>query len=231
MLNIFNSIRGIETGAVIAKFLTAVCCSGLIGIERESKRRPAGLRSHILVCLGATIATTTGEFLVLGMHLNTDPGRLGAQVIAGIGFVGAGTIIVSRHNHIRGLTTAAGLWTTATIGLAIGLGYYECAIVVTLLVMLTETVFRSVEMLVRGKWKNMNLYLEYTGEGYLDMVFHIFKMRKIQVLDVDVKKIKENKKERKNIAIIYVQAPKNISIDMVLDTIKKDERTINVVML
>ena len=90
--------------------LLAVVCGGLIGLEREYKRRPAGFRTHILICLGAAMTTLTSQFLYLNLHYYTDMARLGAQVVAGIGFIGAGAIIVTRRRRVKGLTTAAGLW-------------------------------------------------------------------------------------------------------------------------
>ena len=103
----------------------AFLCGGLVGLEREYKRRPAGFRTHILICMGAAMTTLTSQYLYLEMNYQTDMARLGAQVVAGIGFIGAGTIIVTRRQRIKGLTTAAGLWATAIIGLALGAGFYE----------------------------------------------------------------------------------------------------------
>ena len=115
LLHIFDIIRGTDILSTFCKLLTAVICGGLIGIEREFKRRPAGFRTHILIGLGAAMTTLTSQFIVTDLNMSADPGRLGAQVVAGIGFIGAGTIIVSKRNRVKGLTTAAGLWTTAII--------------------------------------------------------------------------------------------------------------------
>ena len=91
-----------------APIVLAVLCGGLIGLEREYKRRPAGFRTHILICLGAAMTTLTSQHLYLNMGMYTDVSRLGAQVIAGVGFIGAGTIIVTKRQRVKGLTTAAG---------------------------------------------------------------------------------------------------------------------------
>ena len=124
-----NMIRFTESfnmwGAVI-RMLLAVICGGLIGIEREHKRRPAGFRTHILICLGASLTTLTSQYIYLQLDMFTDLTRLGAQVIAGMGFIGAGTIIVTKRRQIKGLTTAAGLWASAIVGLAVGAGYFGC---------------------------------------------------------------------------------------------------------
>ena len=143
MLSIFDSLRGLSLEAMMIRMLLAVLCGSIIGIEREFKRRPAGFRTHILICMGASITTLTSEYLLLVMNMNTDPARLGAQVIAGIGFIGAGTIIVTRHQRVKGLTTAAGLWAVAIVGLCIGSGFYEGAIMTTLLILIAEALFPS----------------------------------------------------------------------------------------
>ena len=121
MLHIFDFFRDMDMLAVTARLVLAVVCGGVIGIEREIKRRPAGFRTHILICMGSAITILTNLYLYQLMHLYTDISRMGAQVIAGISFVGAGTIIVTRRQRVKGLTTAAGLWTAAIIGLACGL--------------------------------------------------------------------------------------------------------------
>ena len=133
MLSCFDFIRDMDFLAVMCRLLLAMLCGGVIGIEREYKRRPAGFRTHILICLGASMTTLTSQYLFLTMHMFTDVGRLGAQVIAGIGFIGAGTIIVTKRKRVKGLTTAAGLWTSAIIGLVCGAGYVECAIFATVI--------------------------------------------------------------------------------------------------
>ena len=122
MLHCFDPIRTLSFWAILVRLTLAVVCGGVIGAERETKRRPAGFRTHILICLGAAITTLTSQYLLLSLHLFTDVARLGAQVISGIGFIGAGTIIVTRDKRVKGLTTAAGLWAAAIIGLACGAG-------------------------------------------------------------------------------------------------------------
>ena len=101
MLSIFDGLRDISMLSITVRMLLSVVCGGLIGLERAYKRRPAGFRTHILICLGAAITTMTSQFLYLELHYFTDMARLGAQVIAGIGFIGAGTIIVTRQQRVR----------------------------------------------------------------------------------------------------------------------------------
>jgi putative Mg2+ transporter-C (MgtC) family protein len=130
---------------VAIRLILAVVVGGLIGYEREYKNRPAGFRTHILVCLGAAITSmiqlysiqdTTNLILMhpeLQNALKADIGRLGAQVITGVGFLGAGTIIHEKGS-VKGLTTAASIWTVACIGLGVGLGYYTLTILSTICV-------------------------------------------------------------------------------------------------
>ena len=120
---------------LIIRTILALICAGVIGFERDAHGSAAGLRTHILVCFGAMIDMSTGVFAAT--HFSGDASRIGAQVVSGIGFLGAGTIMVNR-GHIKGLTTAAGLWASACIGLAIGTGFYEAAIVGTVSVFFVE---------------------------------------------------------------------------------------------
>lgn len=126
---------------VIIRTILVILCAGIIGYDRNVHGANAGLRTHILVCLGAMLAMTTGQYAFL-YYGTVDPTRIGAQVVSGIGFLGAGSIIMTHDNRIQGLTTAAGLWASACIGLAIGIGFYEGAIIGTVAVFFTERVMR-----------------------------------------------------------------------------------------
>jgi putative Mg2+ transporter-C (MgtC) family protein len=131
-----------STLETIGRILLAVFLSGIVGLEREAKGRAAGLRTHILVSVGSTLIMLLG--LYLGGSDRTDPTRLAAQVVSGIGFLGAGTIVQSRDS-IRGLTTAASLWASAGIGLAVGAGFYLGAVWTTGVVLATLILLSSVE--------------------------------------------------------------------------------------
>lgn len=115
---------------IVFRMFLAIIIGGIIGLERDLKQRAAGIRTHMLVCLGATIVMMTNEYIFITyMDADIDITRMGAQVVSGIGFIGAGTILVTSEHRIKGLTTAAGLWAAAAIGLAIGIGFYEIALV------------------------------------------------------------------------------------------------------
>lgn len=132
----------------IVKLVIAIIVGGLIGIERENVNKPAGFRTHILVCVGSTLVMMTSKYIFkvyYSGHANIDVARLGAQVISGIGFLGAGTIIKDGAT-VKGLTTAATLWAISCIGLAIGIGYYRGAILATLAVYLTLILLKKFEV-------------------------------------------------------------------------------------
>lgn len=148
--------------------LTAVL-SGIVGAEREHMNRPAGIRTHILVGVSATLVMLTSEFLVIRYHgtVTLDPTRLGAQVISGIGFLGAGTIIKAGYN-VKGLTTAASLWSIACIGLAVGAGFYSGAILLTAVVHFTLLSLKKI-MDKHTHYKTLLVYTRNTDRMYREL--------------------------------------------------------------
>ena len=162
----------ISEGEMLLRLLLAVVLGALVGLEREKKNQSAGLRTHIIVILGAALVMLLSKYGFWDITgVNSDPGRLAAQVISGIGFLGAGTIIVHR-NMVRGLTTAASLWTTACIGLAIGAGFYVVGIGATVLLVATLFVVHKMEYhMIKKQYKtiyvttdNMDVFLEKLEE-------------------------------------------------------------------
>lgn len=156
----FGEYMWINVLQPLLKLLLALICGGVIGYDRGQKQRPAGFRTYILVCIGSTLVMMTNEYMYI-TYGTGDLGRMGAQVISGIGFLGAGTIIVTRHNRVIGLTTAAGLWSTACIGLAIGIGYYSGAILGTAMIFIAMTVLHGVDNKVMSSTKVMNIYVVF----------------------------------------------------------------------
>ena len=189
MLHCFDFFRDMDMLAVSARLILAVLCGGVIGIEREIKRRPAGFRTHILICMGSAITILTNMYLYQVMHQYTDIARMGAQVVAGIGFVGAGAIIVTRRQRVRGLTTAAGLWTTSIIGLACGAGYAECAIYTTLLVLFAERVLVKIEYRFARRISDVNIYVEYSQAATIQKLVRILREKKTLMKDMEVNRI------------------------------------------
>ena len=218
MSSIFDSLRGLSLEAMMIRMLLAVLCGSIIGIEREFKRRPAGFRTHILICMGASITTLTSEYLLLVMNMNTDPARLGAQVIAGIGFIGAGTIIVTRHQRVKGLTTAAGLWAVAIVGLCIGSGFYEGAIVTTLLILIAEALFARVEYWIMRSSPEINILLEYRDAKSLDELLQKLRTNNVKLLHLEITRTQANDK-RNACAILELRLPKKYKIKDLMETV------------
>ena len=153
------TIRELTLWGIVIRILVSVALGGIIGLERGMKNRPAGLRTYMLVCMGSCVVMLINQYTTQVFGTG-DPVRLGAQVISGIGFLGAGTIIVTSHNQIKGLTTAAGLWTSACIGLAIGIGLYEVAIVAGLCVFLVLTVLHEMDYFLHSRTRTLDAYIE-----------------------------------------------------------------------
>ena len=227
MLSIFNGVRDITMLSVTVRLCLAVLCGGMIGLERAFKRRPAGFRTHILICLGASLTTMTSQYLYLNMHFFTDMARLGAQVVAGIGFIGAGTIIVTRRQRVKGLTTAAGLWTSAIVGLAIGGGFYEGGILATVFIMLAELVFSRIEYRVLENVPEINLYMEYEGKHCLDDVLQLYRSCNIKVLNIQITRSAENG-EHNACAIFTLRLPRSCGVEKLLTLVGKREGIVSV---
>ncbi|MDR1778140.1 MAG: MgtC/SapB family protein [Clostridiales Family XIII bacterium] len=146
--------------STVVRLLLAVVLGGIVGLERRAKSRPAGFRTHILVCVGACLAMLTNQFVYENMSTLSDPTRLGAQVITGVGFLGVGTILVTGRHKIKGLTTAAGLWASACMGLAIGIGFYAGGIITGAVIFMALFTFGKLEDRLEAFSRQMELYVE-----------------------------------------------------------------------
>ena len=186
MFAFLSFFRNMDTTAIVMRLALAVICGGVIGMERELKHRAAGFRTHILICLGASLTTLTSQYLSLCAGYSTDVARLGAQVISGIGFIGAGAIVVTKQNRIKGLTTAAGLWTSAIIGLACGGGFAECAVFATAMILIAELMLIKIEDRITEHNKERVLYLEYKDHRDLDDILRFMRGSGIQIIDLEI---------------------------------------------
>lgn len=173
-MDFIEYIRGFSLGASAIRIVLAMIVGGLIGIERGKQGRAAGMRTHILVCLGSALTAMIGFYVNEVLGLTTDPMRISAQVISGIGFLGVGTILVKGRFQITGLTTAACVWATATIGLAIGVGYYEGAVLVFLATFLTVTVLHRLEYKLGKHQRRFGMYVEINSDTAIrKMITHL----------------------------------------------------------
>lgn len=177
------AIREVTYLAVALRIGAAVLIGGLLGLERGMKNRAAGLRTYMLVCVGACLVMLTNQYIYQAFG-SGDPVRMGAQVVSGIGFLGAGTIIVTRHSQIKGLTTAAGLWAAAGVGLALGIGFYEAAIVGGLAVFIVMTLMQRMDDAMRRKTRFMEIYFELSAKYSLGEF-----LRQVRDLQIDIKDV------------------------------------------
>ena len=169
--------------AIALRIVLAVLCGGALGLERGLKHRPAGMRTYMLVCVGACLIMLTNQYL-FQITKAGDPMRLGAQVVSGIGFLGAGTIVVTRYNQIKGLTTAAGLWSAAGVGLALGVGFYEAALIAGVAIFVVMTLLQRWDDNLHSKTRAVEIYVELS-EGIT--VGHFIK--KVRELDLEISNI------------------------------------------
>lgn len=176
-------LREVTYLAVVLRIVAAALLGGLIGLERGLKNRAAGLRTYMLVCVGACLVMLTNQYIYQSTATG-DPVRMGAQVVSGIGFLGAGTIIVTRRNQIKGLTTAAGLWSAAGVGLALGIGFYEAAVLGALAIFTVMTLLQRMDNRMHSKTKRMDIYFELSDEVGLGGFLREIRNRNMEVSDV-----------------------------------------------
>lgn len=190
MIDLLDPLRQLDCWTVFARLALAMFFGGVIGLEGARKGRPAGFRTYMLVCLGAALTMLLGQYqLTLGAK--GDVARFGAQVINGIGFLGAGTIIVTGRQEVKGLTTAAGLWASACVGIAIGAGFYECVILAFALVFLIVRVLPWLEEIIVNNLRDMNLYIEYDKVEHTGKVLNRIRELDVQIYEVEIERGRE----------------------------------------
>ena len=208
MENFIDLINGYNTVSVLFRLTAAALCGGIIGFDRGRKRRPAGFRTYMIVCIGAALTMLISQHMFYRGY-TTDLSRLGAQVVSGIGFLGAGTIIVTGRQQIKGLTTAAGLWASACMGLAIGAGFYLGALVGFLLVLLTMTLLSYIEGKVIASARNMNIYVEYTSSTDVGVLIDSIKKLDVKIYDIEIRRSRASEGVYPS-SIISLKLPKGL---------------------
>ncbi len=169
---------------LITRLLVAVLLGGIIGFERGI-HHDAGLRTHIIVCLGAAAIMVLSECFVKKYGIETEIMRMAAQVVSGVGFLGAGSIVVD-GNRVRGITTAAGIWTTACVGLVVGGGYYIIAISIVLLMLISMLGLRSIKTKLREKGKVYSLKVELEDGSMVQKVFEIMVADSVEITNMKI---------------------------------------------
>ncbi len=160
MIKIMDFLEDFNSVTVIIRLLCAAVLGGCIGLEREKYKRPAGFRTHILVCIGAAMTSLIAQYIVFNVGVTSDAARIPAQVISGLGFLGVGTILTKGRDHIVGLTTAAGIWAVGAIGIACGFGFYVGAFACTVIVLIATSLLYGLENDKKERRKNVEIYIE-----------------------------------------------------------------------
>jgi len=214
----FDYLRELNILSVVLRIFFAMLAGGIIGFERERKRRPAGFRTYMLVSLGAALTVILGQYLhymttvewsslTNELGVKTDVLRFSAQVINGVGFLGAGTVLVTRRQEVKGLTTAAGLWASACMGIAIGAGFYELMIICIILMRFCMKFLPYVENAILARSRNFNVYIEMDNIQNLGTLVSYIKAEGIKIFNVDLDKEEHEHMSQIN-ALFSLRLPK-----------------------
>lgn len=184
----YTQITSASYLSIFIRMTLAAIVGGFIGLDRVKKRRPAGIKTHALVCLGSALVMVTSEFISIKYSISTDITRMPAQVISGIGFLGAGTIIVTGKNQIKGLTTAASLWFTACCGLAIGVGFYFGTILSVVLLLLIVNGFSRIDYYFQSHSRIADYYIELKPTFSLNSLINFVKESRCKIITIDIER-------------------------------------------
>lgn len=206
---------------IAIRIFLASLLGGALGLERGLKNRPAGMRTYMLVCLGSCVVMMTGQN-AYALYQAGDPTRLGAQVVSGIGFLGAGTIVVTRYNQIKGLTTAAGLWAAACVGLSLGMGFYEIALIAGLAVFAALTLMHHLDLFTRQRSRVLNVYIELDNKRNVGAFLRYVHR---QALDVSNIQTESDAFSEENSAgfILTIKSKSGVRHQQLLDTLNQFE--------
>ena len=177
-------LTGLIIWSILIRIVIAVLISGVIGLERSSRRQAAGLRTYILVGLGSAMIMITNQYLIEAFN-NGDPARLGAGVLSGIGFLGAGTIMFTSKSQVKGLTTAAGLWSTACIGLCVGCGFYTMSLIVFVIIILVLTFLPKIEKVFTSRRGYFELHIEFESRANLKTYVSLVREQGYKIIAVE----------------------------------------------
>ena len=176
---------------ITIRLLLAAVIGAVIGIERAAHEQPAGARTHMIICVGAAMAILVNQYIQQSVYSGSDPARMGAQVISGIGFLGVGTIMVTGKNKVRGLSTAAGLWASGCLGLAAGIGFYSGAIMGGIIVFITMSFIRRLGDGTFSKYKSVYFGIELENADKIDGFIEEMKETEFTIKKMDVTQINQ----------------------------------------
>ncbi len=206
---------------IFIKLGLALICGGVLGIERERRNRPAGFRTYMLVCIGSTLVMAT-NYYIFDAFQTGDPSRMAAQVVSGLGFLGAGTIVTAANSKVKGLTTAAGLWSAGGIGLAIGIGFYEGAIVGTAMIFIAMVLLHSMDGLIMSTNKLVMVYVEFEHFFALKNFINVVKSNNVKILDIESREASGTNNSQ-TAALITLKIPDKKMHKEVMEIISKAE--------
>jgi putative Mg2+ transporter-C (MgtC) family protein len=186
-MRIIAYIEEFNIVSVIVRLMLSTFAGAVIGLERRVHGKSAGVKTFSLVCLGASLVMVTNEFL-MDSYPSGDVARLGAQVISGVGFLGVGTIIITGRNYVKGLTTAASLWTTACLGIAFGSGYIAAGLIALLFVFLIMTVLSGIGRKADAYTSFIHLYLEISKDSGIDTLYEYVKKNDFRISSINKQK-------------------------------------------
>jgi len=209
-------LHSLNSVSIFVRLFLAVLLGGIIGLERGIKGRPAGMRTYMLVCLGSTLAMITNSYII-EVFGASDPARMGAQVISGIGFLGAGTIIVTRDRQVRGLTTAAGLWASACMGLAIGVGFYVGALIGMFFIFFVIMGIHRLDTKLLSKSRSVDLYVELKESASIhDFLEHVRGMG-AKVTYLEIIRSKYDKQNRAALLVTLLLPKRKIHYELLAE--------------
>lgn len=236
MIEALDVFREMTFAGVALRLVLAMFCGGLIGMNRERMRRPkglAGFRTYMMVSVGAaltmllsqydyTMITTQWADIAQEVGITSDVSRLSAQVINGIGFLGAGTILVTKDNQVKGLTTAAGLWASACLGIAIGAGFFECAVIAVALILSSMVFFAAIKRRILERSRVVSIYVEMKSLVYLADVMKRVRQQGGSLVDLNIDN--ENRKSRTIYdAELVIHLPAGMTPDTMLAIVSQVE--------
>lgn len=210
-------LQDVNPVSIIVRVFLALLMGGVLGAERGLRNRPAGFMTYVLVCMGSTLIMLTNQYISV-IYPQTDPTRLAAQVVSGIGFLGAGTIIVTRNDEVRGLTTAAGLWLAAGLGLAIGVGFYAGAVIGFAFSVFVLISLKKIDVYIKQHAKSMEIYLEYNSEFSLRALSEYAKGHNFELFEMQRGRVKTLKDELGTL-IFSVDLAGQLNHDEVLESL------------
>jgi len=223
-------MRELTFGAMVLRLTLAMLCGGTIGYGRSRKERPAGLRTYMLVCLGAASAVLVSLYLYQMLNgmweeitkeagSKFDAARIAAQTIAGIGFLGAGIIIKVRHFQVSGLTTATGLFAAVCMGLACGFGFYECAVPALVIVAVVLNVMSPLEGEFKRKLRNLTLTVEFDKVGDIETIRQALEGKDATIYDIDVEQPETTEKHYASAVFVIKLGKANHSHSSMVTTV------------